>query len=88
MQQAEEAAGEPAKLSFCGSLYARVCYFVPLACMVCMTFAFFYLCVVDRPLALAWLTVYMIHHAWCARFRRSAFFLCSLSQVVHFFFQK
>ena len=64
MQQAEEAAGEPAKLSFCGSLYARVCYFVPLACMVFMTFAFFYLCIADRPLALAWLTVYMIHHAW------------------------
>jgi hypothetical protein len=67
MQQAEESSSEPVKLSYCGSLYARVCYFVPLACMMFMTGAFFSLCIADRPLALAWLTVYMIHHAWCVR---------------------
>lgn len=43
--------------------------------MVVMTGYYFWLCYTDRPLALALLTIYMIHHSYCYLFHVSFFSL-------------
>ena len=55
--------------------YKRFCYFVPLGLMAFLLLLFFYLVATDRPLALCFLTVYIIHHAWCHLFHVSVFSL-------------
>jgi len=66
---------EAVKRSCLGAAYARVCYFVPLASMATLMLAFFYLLFYDRPMCLACLAVYMVHHAWCYLFHVTAFSL-------------
>jgi len=70
----DEDSSEP-KSNPCAALYARCCYFVPLACMLVTTACCFALCVSHRPLALAVLTVYMVHHAYCYLFHVTFFSL-------------
>ena len=71
----EEADDEPLQRTCLGACYNRLCYIIPLAAMAVLTLAFFYLCVTDRPLCLALLCVYMIHHAWCYLFHVTVFSL-------------
>jgi hypothetical protein len=41
--------------------------------MVALLSFFLALCLTDRPLALAFLTVYVIHHAWCHLYHVAVF---------------
>ena len=45
--------------------YVKCCYYLPITCISVMMAYFVYLCIYDRPLCLALLTVYMIHHSYC-----------------------
>jgi len=58
----------PVKRSWAMRAYARVCYCSPLGAMILLVAFFLWLVHKDRPLALAFLTVYVVHHAWCHLF--------------------
>lgn len=60
-----EGGPEPRRRSWAMRAYAKMCYFTPLGSMIFIVALFVGLVYKDRPLALAALTVYVIHHAWC-----------------------
>jgi hypothetical protein len=53
--------------------YVKCCYYLPITCIGVMLFYFLYLCLYNRPLCLALLTVYMIHHSYCYLFHVTLF---------------
>jgi len=61
------------KRSWALRTYARACYLCPLGFMVGLLLLFALVASQDRPLCLVFLTVYVVHHAWCHLYHVAVF---------------